>query len=222
MDELLERLYEQAEPDKTPLHVSLKKRPEDRPHFLSLIWLAPPSIAKKLATDAGSWVQDWDLDTRHVQTSHLHLTIATFGQVGQGFNATDLRSADPTTKLRQTLKHTEPFRVQLTVANIGRSGVNLEAVPVRGNSDPFNRLRTSLEAVPDLRLQPLDQLSISLVRYLNVRKTDIWRGQLQRLLALPVDGYHTSAEVNELTLASLDKVAEYFEIVDQFKLQIRA
>lgn len=62
-NQLVDKLYEQQEQDGTWLHVSLQEKPEQRPHYLSIVWLVPKChkiLQDRVNGDIGKWVEQWN------------------------------------------------------------------------------------------------------------------------------------------------------------------
>ncbi|MGA1870257.1 MAG: hypothetical protein ACMUJM_17095 [bacterium] len=209
--EILAGLFEQKD-----LRKELALPPDIRLHYLSIVVLLPLGISRNLTMDALDWVKSWNHGCYYIQrTDSMHLTLAEIGSISG--SQTPLQDIIRRTDNYLATNTPRKIHLKLTEAKIGSSGINCHIEPAHDEIEDW--LEHFGREFPELKIKPLTNRSISLVRYLIPKpnfKDDI-RDSLARLE--PVDAtYNQPIKLNELLLVRLDKVAQYFQALHQFKL----
>ena len=201
-------LYEQED-----LTRELALPPDMRTHYLSIVVLLPLEICRNMTIDALDWVNRWNPMCYYVQrTDSMHLTLA------------EIRSiSDSKTSLRDIIQRVDDYlatsspgsiQIKLTEAMIGSSGINCHVEPVDKTKDWLEKFGRKF---PELTVKPLNNRSISLVRYIFPEPSfkEVFRYYLARLE--PVNAtYNQLITLDKLFLVRLDKVAQYFQALHQF------
>ncbi len=216
-DELVGGLREQKEGDIL-LHESLRYKPCDRPHYLSLVFRPKIDVSGAI-TDLREMTKQWDPNTFKLQVDNTHLTVGSFGRIAENQGiAYYLASACNPLKdeLKKAVSEIGPIVIEYAEATIGQTGINLE-VDIDDNTD--NRMGR-LKAIPGLTIQPSIRWSISLLRY---TKVDAMKSHLKmRLLELNEEGkgitFNNNETIDELALVVLDKTGESFIEMGVYKL----
>lgn len=221
-DVLINKLYEQSEPNGLLLQDILKRGRINRSHYLSLVWQIPSQIVNELNEiyDINKVLLSWHKSTYYVQNKNRHLTIASFDKISESYNSARYLTYGNglNDKVKNTISRWNGFEIKLSEATIGASGINIEIDVDSYNEEKIKKYLTELEKIPGLDVpKKMERWSISLVRYL--RTTGIYfpihENQLRNLFNESNVAYNKIVTVRpeQLKLVLIDKVAESFEII---------
>lgn len=128
---------------------------------------------KKLNNFPAPQAQQWSPEIFYVHTKNLHLTLAEFGQVPEGF----VPSQETLATIRKYMS-TSPIPITLCEPTLGRSGINAEVKQTSASIAKLEELIYNLKNIPRIKIKKPNQLSVSLARYLNTDDNKYWRREL--------------------------------------------